>query len=72
MTNGEDLDDIDEGDLAYAPTTARDDIQYIETTNESNEPVGYEGFDMLDGNDIKFSFMYNQGIDLSQDDIRAS
>lgn len=38
----------------------------------SNEPFGYEGFDMLDGNDIKFSFMYSQGIDLSQDDIRAS
>ena len=39
---------------------------------ESNEPVGYEGFDMPDGNDMEFPSMYSQGIDMSQDDVRTS
>ncbi|KAL0540984.1 hypothetical protein IC582_021011 [Cucumis melo] len=34
MTNDEDIDDVDEGDSAYATTTMGDEIQYIETTNK--------------------------------------
>ncbi|KAA0051963.1 retrotransposon protein [Cucumis melo var. makuwa] len=34
MTNCDDIDDVDEGNSAYATTTAPEDIQYIETTNE--------------------------------------
>ncbi|KAA0056734.1 retrotransposon protein [Cucumis melo var. makuwa] len=34
MTNCEDIDDVDEGDSAYATTTTPKDIQYIKTTNE--------------------------------------
>ncbi|TYK23165.1 retrotransposon protein [Cucumis melo var. makuwa] len=34
MTNCDDIDDVDEGDSAYATTTVAKDIQYIETTNE--------------------------------------
>ncbi|KAA0066131.1 retrotransposon protein [Cucumis melo var. makuwa] len=34
MTNDKDLDDIDEGDSAYAMIPMGDNIQYIETTNE--------------------------------------
>ncbi|KAL4035760.1 hypothetical protein IC575_004467 [Cucumis melo] len=34
MTYCEDVDDEDEGDSTYATTTASEDIQYIETTNE--------------------------------------
>ncbi|TYK04752.1 retrotransposon protein [Cucumis melo var. makuwa] len=34
MTYCEDVDDVDEGDSTYATTTASEDIQYIETTNE--------------------------------------
>ncbi|XP_016901894.1 uncharacterized protein LOC107991461 [Cucumis melo] len=30
----DDVDDVDEGDSAYAMTTATEDIHYIETTNE--------------------------------------
>ncbi|KAA0032819.1 retrotransposon protein [Cucumis melo var. makuwa] len=37
----------------------------------SNEPGGYNRFDMGDGNE-EFPPVYSQGIDLSQDDIRAS
>ncbi|KAA0060332.1 retrotransposon protein [Cucumis melo var. makuwa] len=37
----------------------------------SNEPGGYEGFDMTDGNE-EFPPVYSQGIDMSQDDVRAS
>ncbi|KAA0041795.1 putative nuclease HARBI1 [Cucumis melo var. makuwa] len=33
MTNADDLEDIDEGDLAHT-STADDDIHYIETLNE--------------------------------------
>ncbi|KAL0559197.1 hypothetical protein IC582_003789 [Cucumis melo] len=34
MTYCDDVDDEDEGDSTYAMTTASEDIQYIETTNE--------------------------------------
>ncbi|KAA0036694.1 retrotransposon protein [Cucumis melo var. makuwa] len=34
MTYCEDVDDEDDGDSTYATTTASEDIQYIETTNE--------------------------------------
>ncbi|KAA0054416.1 retrotransposon protein [Cucumis melo var. makuwa] len=34
MTYCDDVDDVDEGDSAYATTTATEDIHYIETTNE--------------------------------------
>ncbi|KAA0033498.1 retrotransposon protein [Cucumis melo var. makuwa] len=34
MTNVDDVDGIDEGDLAYATTTVGDDIHYIETLSE--------------------------------------
>ncbi|TYK06536.1 retrotransposon protein [Cucumis melo var. makuwa] len=34
MTYCEDVDDEDKGDSTYATTTASEDIQYIETTNE--------------------------------------
>uniref|UniRef100_A0A9I9CYL2 Retrotransposon protein n=1 Tax=Cucumis melo TaxID=3656 RepID=A0A9I9CYL2_CUCME len=37
----------------------------------SNDPSGYEGFQMPDGNDMEFLSMYNQGFDMSQDDVRA-
>ncbi|KAL0551716.1 hypothetical protein IC582_010805 [Cucumis melo] len=37
----------------------------------SNEPSEYDEFDMGDGNE-EFPPVYSQGIDLSQDDIRAS
>ncbi|KAA0060592.1 RING-H2 finger protein ATL66 [Cucumis melo var. makuwa] len=38
----------------------------------SNELVGCKGFDMPDGNDIEFPSMYNQGIDMSQNNTCAS
>ncbi|KAL0549508.1 hypothetical protein IC582_013992 [Cucumis melo] len=42
------------------------------TDVESNEPDGgYDKFDMGDGNE-EFPPVYSQGIDLSQDDVRAS
>ncbi|KAA0063961.1 retrotransposon protein [Cucumis melo var. makuwa] len=34
-----------------------------------NEPGGYEGFDMVDGNE-EFPPVYSQGIDMSHDDVR--
>ncbi|KAA0041589.1 retrotransposon protein [Cucumis melo var. makuwa] len=34
MTYCDDVEDEDEGDSTYATTTASEDIQYIETTNE--------------------------------------
>ncbi|KAL0539765.1 hypothetical protein IC582_023981 [Cucumis melo] len=34
MTYCDNVDDVDEGDSAYATTTATEDIHYIETTNE--------------------------------------
>ncbi|KAA0045949.1 retrotransposon protein [Cucumis melo var. makuwa] len=34
IINCDDIDDVDEGDSAYATTTTAKDIQYIETTNE--------------------------------------
>ncbi|KAA0061279.1 retrotransposon protein [Cucumis melo var. makuwa] len=163
MAYCDNVDDVDEGDSAYATTTATEDIHYIETTNEwsqctltsicaprhvwtkeeegtlmeclmelvsmggwksdngtfrpgylfqlshpaakgllnkpfsyydeltymldrsrttgrfaetftdvgSNELGGYEGFDMADGNE-EFPPVYSQGIDLSQDNVRAS
>ncbi|TYK29656.1 retrotransposon protein [Cucumis melo var. makuwa] len=37
----------------------------------SNEPGGYDGFDMGDRNE-EFPPVYSQGIDLSQDDVHAS
>ncbi|KAA0060443.1 retrotransposon protein [Cucumis melo var. makuwa] len=37
----------------------------------SNEPDGYDEFDITDGNE-EFPLVYSQGIDLSQDDVRAS
>ncbi|KAA0062979.1 retrotransposon protein [Cucumis melo var. makuwa] len=37
----------------------------------SNEPSGYDRFDMGDGNE-EFSPVYSQGIDLSQNDVRVS
>ncbi|KAA0037150.1 retrotransposon protein [Cucumis melo var. makuwa] len=38
----------------------------------SNDLVGYEGFDMPNGNDMEFLSMYSQGIYMSQDDVCAS
>ncbi|KAL0558898.1 hypothetical protein IC582_003481 [Cucumis melo] len=38
---------------------------------KSNKPSGYEGYDMVDQNE-EFPSMYSQGIDMSQDDVRAS
>ncbi|KAL0554249.1 hypothetical protein IC582_008166 [Cucumis melo] len=37
MTNCKDIDDVDEGDSAYATTIAVEDISYIETTNERSQ-----------------------------------
>ncbi|KAA0055382.1 retrotransposon protein [Cucumis melo var. makuwa] len=37
MTYCDDVDDEDEGDSTYATTTASEDIQYIETTNECSQ-----------------------------------
>ncbi|KAA0036745.1 retrotransposon protein [Cucumis melo var. makuwa] len=37
----------------------------------SNEPTGYKGFDMPNGNK-EFPFMYSQGIDMSQEDVSPS
>ncbi|KAA0055933.1 retrotransposon protein [Cucumis melo var. makuwa] len=125
MTYCDDVDDVDEGDFAYATTTTIEEIHYIEMTNEwsqwrdklaesmftdwqlpkgllnksflyydeltyvfsrdratgwfaktfvdvkSNKPSGYEGYDMVDQNE-EFPSMYSQGIDMSQDDVRAS
>ncbi|KAA0031725.1 retrotransposon protein [Cucumis melo var. makuwa] len=34
MTYCNDVNDVDEGDSTYSTTTASEDIQYIETTNE--------------------------------------
>ncbi|KAA0066185.1 retrotransposon protein [Cucumis melo var. makuwa] len=50
-------------------TTSR----FVETFVDvrSNEPVEYEGFDMPNGNE-EFPSMYNQGIDMSQKDVRTS
>uniref|UniRef100_A0A9I9EKR9 Retrotransposon protein n=1 Tax=Cucumis melo TaxID=3656 RepID=A0A9I9EKR9_CUCME len=47
--------------------------QFAETFTDvgSNEPGGYEGFDMADGNE-EFPSVYSQGIDMSLDDVRAS
>ncbi|KAA0055441.1 retrotransposon protein [Cucumis melo var. makuwa] len=47
--------------------------QFAETFTDmgSNEPGGYDRFDMGDGNE-EFPPVYSQGIDLSEDDVRAS
>ena len=34
MVNRDNMDELDEGDSAYATTTATENIQYIETTTE--------------------------------------
>ncbi|KAA0026130.1 retrotransposon protein [Cucumis melo var. makuwa] len=109
MTYCDNIDNVDEGDSTYATTTAAEDIQYIEMTNEwsqwrdelakshlaakgllnkpfsyydelayvfdrdrttghfaetfadvgSNEPVGFEGFDMPD--ETRSSLQYTVG-----------
>ncbi|KAL4010894.1 hypothetical protein IC575_027915 [Cucumis melo] len=61
-------------ELAYVFEWDRATGRFVETFADigSNEPAGYEGFDMSDGNDIEFPFMYRQGIDISQDDVRTS
>uniref|UniRef100_A0A9I9CKY9 Retrotransposon protein n=1 Tax=Cucumis melo TaxID=3656 RepID=A0A9I9CKY9_CUCME len=38
----------------------------------SNEPTEYEGFDMSGENDMEFPSMYNQEIDMFQDDVCTS
>uniref|UniRef100_A0A9I9DX92 Retrotransposon protein n=1 Tax=Cucumis melo TaxID=3656 RepID=A0A9I9DX92_CUCME len=60
--------------LAYVFERDRATGRFIETFADigSNEHAEYEGFDMSDGNDMKFPSMYSQGIDMSQDDVRAS
>ncbi|KAA0063924.1 retrotransposon protein [Cucumis melo var. makuwa] len=60
-------------ELAYVFDRDRATGHFVETfTNVGfNEPNGYEGFDMSDGNK-EFSSLYSQGIDISQDDVRAS
>ncbi|TYK00096.1 putative nuclease HARBI1 [Cucumis melo var. makuwa] len=61
-------------ELAYVFERDRATGRFIETFVDigSNEHAEYEGFDMSDGNDMKFPSMYSQGIDMSQDDVRAS
>ncbi|KAA0036622.1 retrotransposon protein [Cucumis melo var. makuwa] len=60
-------------ELAYAYGCDRMTSCFVETFVDvgSNEPAGYEGFDMSDGNE-EFLSMYSQRIDISQDDVRAS
>ncbi|KAA0045644.1 retrotransposon protein [Cucumis melo var. makuwa] len=61
-------------ELTYVFGRDRTTDRFAETFADvgSNEPGGgYERFDMGDGNE-DFSPVYNQGIDLSQDDVRAS
>ncbi|KAA0041550.1 retrotransposon protein [Cucumis melo var. makuwa] len=60
-------------ELTYVFDSDRATDRFAETFVDmgSNEPDGYEGFDMADGNE-EFSSVYSQGIDMSQDDVRAS
>ncbi|KAA0037606.1 retrotransposon protein [Cucumis melo var. makuwa] len=48
-------------------------VHFVEifTDAGSNEPIGYERFDMLNENE-EFPSVYSQGIDMSKEDIRAS
>ncbi|KAA0065503.1 retrotransposon protein [Cucumis melo var. makuwa] len=60
-------------ELTYVFGRDRETGQFAETFIDvgSNEPGGYDRFDMGDGND-EFPPMYSQVINLSQDDVRAS
>ncbi|KAL0533899.1 hypothetical protein IC582_028174 [Cucumis melo] len=60
-------------ELAYVFGRNRANGRFAETFVDvgSNEPIGYDGFDMPNGNE-QFSSVYNQGIDMSQEDVRAS
>ncbi|KAA0066061.1 retrotransposon protein [Cucumis melo var. makuwa] len=57
-------------ELAYVFGRDRATGCFVETFTDvgSNEPDGYKGFDMPDGNDMEFPSMYSQRIDMSQDD----
>ena len=61
-------------ELAYVFRRDRATGCFVETFTDvgSNEPDGYKGFDMPDGNDMEFPSMYSQRIDMSQDDVRTS
>ncbi|KAA0042470.1 retrotransposon protein [Cucumis melo var. makuwa] len=65
MKNCDDIDDMDGG----LRVTGRFTVTFVDIG--SNESIGYEGFDMLDGNE-EFPSMYSQGIDMSQENVRAS
>ncbi|KAA0032141.1 retrotransposon protein [Cucumis melo var. makuwa] len=60
-------------ELTYVFGCARATGHFAETfaNIRSNEPVGYEEFDMPNGNE-EFPSMYSQGIDMFQEDVRAS
>ncbi|KAL4018506.1 hypothetical protein IC575_022104 [Cucumis melo] len=60
-------------ELAYVFGCDRMMDGFIKTFDDvgSNKPVEYKRFDMLDGNE-EFPSMYSQGIDMSQEDVRAS
>ncbi|KAA0039536.1 retrotransposon protein [Cucumis melo var. makuwa] len=60
-------------ELTYVFGRNRATGRFAETFTDvgSNEPGGYDGFDMGDGNE-EIPPVYNQGIDLTQDDVRAS
>ncbi|KAA0066248.1 retrotransposon protein [Cucumis melo var. makuwa] len=60
-------------ELTYVFGRDRVTGRFVETFADmgSNEPGGYERFDTTDGNE-EFPSVYSQGIDMSQDDVRAS
>uniref|UniRef100_A0A9I9E5L9 Retrotransposon protein n=2 Tax=Cucumis melo TaxID=3656 RepID=A0A9I9E5L9_CUCME len=59
--------------LTYVFSRHRAMGRFTETFTDvgSNEPGEYDEFDMANGNEV-FPPVYNQGIDLSQDDVRVS
>ncbi|TYJ96264.1 retrotransposon protein [Cucumis melo var. makuwa] len=60
-------------ELTYVFSRDRTTDRFAETFTDvgSNEPGWYDGFDMRDGNE-EFPPVYSQGIDLSQNNVRAS
>ncbi|KAL0550165.1 hypothetical protein IC582_014668 [Cucumis melo] len=60
-------------ELVYVFGRDRARGRFAETFTDvgSNEPIRYEGFDISDGNK-EFPSVYNQGINMSQEDVRAS
>ena len=59
--------------LSYVFDCDRTTGHFAETFTDIrfNEPDGYEVFDMPNGNE-EFPSVYSQGIDMSQEDVRAS